>query len=414
MSSNDPKLTAVLYEWNMRHFLFDTKYAQPIIFCFCYSLAKLFIHFGLEPNFLVGHSVGELVAFALSKMIDLSDTIRIVVERGKALSGISGEGKMLVVNRNAAKRLIRLTKLEALCKNIPCKQLDRSYVASNLSGKLERRITASHILQHTQSTVRFCDCIKSLCDAEDDNRLEGLDQHQFNALPLIPAAFSIFLFLLAASHQSNRERMAGLTVNLKNIVLRKPLHSLHDQELKIKMKDFEILLTANGLTCSECKYSRRIESRLELAIDEHFERNAQYFDHTGFYEGLRRKGLQYGPRLSVVRRIERVERKIVAELIGVKHFFVLIDAALQVLAAAVFEENDPHVYVPFEIEFIAVTCDETLLANNLKAIGQITERNERFICGDVDVSDSTVCMERTKDGLISAVNLLEHHFLRRS
>uniref|UniRef100_A0A914ZMZ4 Fatty acid synthase n=3 Tax=Parascaris TaxID=6254 RepID=A0A914ZMZ4_PARUN len=532
MSSNDPKLTAVLYEWNMRHFLFDTKYAQPIIFCFCYSLAKLFIHFGLEPNFLVGHSVGELVAFALSKMIDLSDTIRIVVERGKALSGISGEGKMLVVNRNAAKRLIRLTKvdvaaengpsqivlagnneeigrcihilhkngytstllddryafhssmitskqlaqLEALCKNIPCKQLDRSYVASNLSGKLERRITASHILQHTQSTVRFCDCIKSLCDAgvntwlevgpgetlstfirgttndrsntvlssmkpkeleveslikallelekvglnviwskvypmqrteptlgnqieyeklisdiiiEDDNRLEGLDQHQFNALPLIPAAFSIFLFLLAASHQSNRERMAGLTVNLKNIVLRKPLHSLHDQELKIKMKDFEILLTANGLTCSECKYSRRIESRLELAIDEHFERNAQYFDHTGFYEGLRRKGLQYGPRLSVVRRIERVERKIVAELIGVKHFFVLIDAALQVLAAAVFEENDPHVYVPFEIEFIAVTCDETLLANNLKAIGQITERNERFICGDVDVSDST-------------------------
>lgn len=532
MPSSDPKLTSILYEWNMRHFLFDTKYAQPIIFCFCYSLAKLFMHFGLEPSFLVGHSISELVAFALSEMIELNDTIRIVVERGKALSGISGKGKMLVVNQNVAKRLRRLTKvdiaaengprqivlagnneeierciqishqngytstllddryafhssmitskqlvqLEALCKNIPYKQLDRPYVASNLSGKLERRITADHILQQTQSTVKFYDCIKSLCDAgvntwlevgpsetlstlirgttndrsntilssmkpkeleveslikallelekvglnviwskvypmertepalgnqmeyeklindiimEEDRRLEGLDQHQLNGLPLVPAAFSIFLFLLAANHQSNREQMARLIANLKNVILRKPLHSVHDQELKIKMKNFEIFLTSDGLTCSECKYSRRIESRLQLTIDEHFERNAQYFDHIGFYEGLRRKGLQYGPRLSVVRQMERAERKIVAELINVKCVFVLIDAALQVLAAAVFEENDPHVYVPFEIEFIAVNCDEVLLNNTLKAIGQVTERNERFICGDVDVSDSS-------------------------
>ncbi|UED72197.1 type I polyketide synthase [Brevibacillus sp. DP1.3A] len=76
--------------------LSQTQYAQPLIFSFEYSLAKLLMHWGLQPSAMVGYSLGEYAAACLAGVFSLDDALKLIVARGKLMQSVPA-GSMLSV-----------------------------------------------------------------------------------------------------------------------------------------------------------------------------------------------------------------------------------------------------------------------------------------------------------------------------
>lgn len=64
----------------------STDIAQPLIFILEYCLAKLMIHWGVNPETMIGHSIGEYVAACLSRVFSLEDGLQLVIERGRIIA----------------------------------------------------------------------------------------------------------------------------------------------------------------------------------------------------------------------------------------------------------------------------------------------------------------------------------------
>jgi phthiocerol/phenolphthiocerol synthesis type-I polyketide synthase E len=73
-----------------------TALSQPAIFVIEYALARLLMDWGIEPQALLGFSLGEYVAACLAGVLSLSDALRLVAHRAR-LIGELPPGAMLAV-----------------------------------------------------------------------------------------------------------------------------------------------------------------------------------------------------------------------------------------------------------------------------------------------------------------------------
>jgi amino acid adenylation domain-containing protein len=73
-----------------------TGYAQPAIFTTEYALAKLWMSWGIKPDAMIGHSVGEFVAACISGVFSLADGLKLVATRGRMMQDLP-HGSMLAV-----------------------------------------------------------------------------------------------------------------------------------------------------------------------------------------------------------------------------------------------------------------------------------------------------------------------------
>jgi acyl transferase domain-containing protein/acyl carrier protein len=74
----------------------QTEVAQPLLFVFEYALARLLMAWGIKPQAMIGHSIGEYVAACLSGVFSLEDALALVSFRGKLMQQIP-PGAMLGV-----------------------------------------------------------------------------------------------------------------------------------------------------------------------------------------------------------------------------------------------------------------------------------------------------------------------------
>jgi acyl transferase domain-containing protein/acyl carrier protein len=74
----------------------QTAITQPALFVIEYALAKLWMTWGIHPEMMIGHSIGEYVAATLAGVFSLEDALAIVATRGKLMQQCSS-GAMLSI-----------------------------------------------------------------------------------------------------------------------------------------------------------------------------------------------------------------------------------------------------------------------------------------------------------------------------
>ncbi|MGI5218908.1 SDR family NAD(P)-dependent oxidoreductase [Nocardia sp. CA-290969] len=82
---------------------------QPVLFAVTVSLARLWRSFGVEPDAVVGHSIGEIAAAVVAGGLSLSDGARVMASRARIVAEtLSGSGAMVSVGLSEGETRERL------------------------------------------------------------------------------------------------------------------------------------------------------------------------------------------------------------------------------------------------------------------------------------------------------------------
>jgi iturin family lipopeptide synthetase A len=74
----------------------DTENTQPALFIIEYALAHVLESWGITPDIMIGHSIGEYVAACISGVFTLEEALHLVVKRGELMQKMP-RGKMLSI-----------------------------------------------------------------------------------------------------------------------------------------------------------------------------------------------------------------------------------------------------------------------------------------------------------------------------
>lgn len=157
--------------------------AQPLLFVFEYALATLLQHWGCRPHAYLGHGLGEYVAACLAGVFSLEDALAIVIERGRLVQTLP-EGATSMVRMGEAQAQPSLAHdlciaavdgsahldpvLATFGETLRRMRLSAPSVPflSNTTGTWitdQQATSPEYWVRHLRETVRFADCIDTLC-----------------------------------------------------------------------------------------------------------------------------------------------------------------------------------------------------------------------------------------------------------
>ncbi|RLT92316.1 MAG: acyltransferase domain-containing protein, partial [Ketobacter sp.] len=126
--ANEVKQALLGTEYPDRRIL-DTQIAQLCLFTLEYSLARTLMDYGINPDVLIGHSLGEFSAACIANVFSLPDAVAIVSERGRLMSS-TGEGAMVAV-------LAPRSKIEPILFGSLAVSVENSPLNTVISGTVE-------------------------------------------------------------------------------------------------------------------------------------------------------------------------------------------------------------------------------------------------------------------------------------
>ncbi len=134
----------------------DTTYAQPALFALQVALFRALGSRGLSPDFLTGHSVGEISAAHISGVLSLPDAAKLIAARGRLMGALPKGGAMVAIEiteQEAAKYLAGKEKeLSLAAVNSPAsivisgtsEAIEEAQAHFEEQGKKTKRLSVSH------------------------------------------------------------------------------------------------------------------------------------------------------------------------------------------------------------------------------------------------------------------------------
>ncbi|MFI7003376.1 SDR family NAD(P)-dependent oxidoreductase [Nocardia sp. NPDC050175] len=171
-----------------KELLEQTQWAQLGLFVFEVSLFRLLRSWGIEPDVVLGHSVGEVVAAHVAGVLSLTDACRLVGARARLMGELAGGGAMVAIAAPEVEVVAALDgwggRLEIAAVNGP-----RAVVVSGDSDAVEEwlprwrdhrtsRLRVSHAFHSAQMDPML---------AEFERAISGLEFHE----PRIPLVSNV-------------------------------------------------------------------------------------------------------------------------------------------------------------------------------------------------------------------------------
>ncbi|WP_375772899.1 acyltransferase domain-containing protein [Archangium gephyra] len=122
---------------------------QPALFAMSVGLAALWRSWGISPDAVVGHSMGEVAAAHVAGALSLEDAARIICHRSRLLRTVSGQGSMAVVELGMEAAQARLQSRSALL-SIAAHNGPHSTVIAGETAALEA------LLRELEAEAVFC------------------------------------------------------------------------------------------------------------------------------------------------------------------------------------------------------------------------------------------------------------------
>ncbi len=96
-----------------------TLFAQPALFAIEYALGRLWQSWGVSPDAMIGHSMGEYVAACLAGVLSLEDALRLIAVRARLVNGLAQGGMLAVMLPEADLRALLTEPLSIALINGP-------------------------------------------------------------------------------------------------------------------------------------------------------------------------------------------------------------------------------------------------------------------------------------------------------
>ncbi|MBX3457837.1 MAG: SDR family NAD(P)-dependent oxidoreductase [Candidatus Paracaedibacteraceae bacterium] len=80
--------------WEDKEAIHQTQYTQPCLFALEYALFKMWQSWGIQPTYVMGHSVGEYVAAVIAGVMSLRDGLKLIAARGRLMQSLPAGGGM--------------------------------------------------------------------------------------------------------------------------------------------------------------------------------------------------------------------------------------------------------------------------------------------------------------------------------
>ncbi|MEM7130012.1 MAG: amino acid adenylation domain-containing protein [Chloroflexota bacterium] len=138
----DRPLCSVLYpEPGESSPIHETAYAQPALFTLEYALYQLWKSWGIAPDLVMGHSIGEYVAACVAGVFSLEEGLTFIAERGRLMQALPQNGKMLSVAASEAD-VVPLLAPHIGQVSIAALNGPQTLVLSGLDGRIDEVATA--------------------------------------------------------------------------------------------------------------------------------------------------------------------------------------------------------------------------------------------------------------------------------
>lgn len=146
-------LRHVLYPSEVSEQLQQTSFTQPALFALEYALAKLWMHWGIQPQAMIGHSIGEYVAACLADVFSLEDALALVARRGQLMQKLPGGAMLSVSLSEAAIRPLLSGELSLAANNGPslCVVAGPTPAIAALQNSLAEQGVSCHLLHSSRA-----------------------------------------------------------------------------------------------------------------------------------------------------------------------------------------------------------------------------------------------------------------------